>query len=74
MNEEEEIEELENQFPLLAAGAFAAAFQSAQRLNQDVLIAEDGFLINVHPDGSRTVLRAIEKPTPAKVGTRFILR
>lgn len=59
---EKEIDYLEQQIPELAELATRQAFWQTLASGDSVLIAEDGFLIEIRPDGSRTIVGEIEKP------------
>jgi hypothetical protein len=62
MLNEKEVTYLENQIPILAEYATKQAFWQALASGDSVLIAEDGKLIEVFPDGSRIFKKEIEKP------------
>ena len=61
MLNEKEIDFLENQIPILAELATKQAYWHALSSGSSVLIAEDGQLIEVFPDGSRIVRKEIPK-------------
>jgi hypothetical protein len=69
MLNEKEVTYLENQIPILAEYATKQAFWQTLASGDSVLIAENGKLIEVFPDGSRTFRKEIEKPV--KVTQRF---
>ena len=66
---EQELDYLEQQIPILAETATKQAYWQTLALGDKVMIAEDGKLIEVSPDGSRKVIKEIEKPM--KVTQRF---
>jgi hypothetical protein len=59
---EKEITFLEEQIPHLAETATKQAYWRSLAEGDKVMIAEDGKLIEVSPDGSRKVIKEIEKP------------
>ncbi|MEA5460305.1 hypothetical protein VB796_14715 [Arcicella sp. LKC2W] len=61
MNSEQELDFLEQQIPILAEMALQQAYWRTLSLGHKVMIAENGFLIEVSPDGSRTVVKEIAK-------------
>jgi len=69
--EQQDIETLENEFPLKATGAFRAAYLAALKAGNSVLVAIDGHLVRVSPDGSRETIRRIPKPRIIAPGTKF---
>ncbi len=69
MLNEKELNYLEQQIPLLAETATQQAFWQTLASGDKVIIAENGQLIEISPDGSREVVKEIEKPT--KVSKRF---
>jgi hypothetical protein len=69
MLNEQELNYLEQQIPILAETATKQAFWQTLASGDKVMIAEDGKLIEVSPDGTRKVIKEIEKPT--KVTQRF---
>jgi len=62
---------LEQQIPSLAAAATKIAYWKALSSGQSVLEAKDGFLCERHPDGSRVVLKELDKSLSIQPGTRF---
>ena len=71
MLNEKEIDFLENQIPQLAELATKQAYWHALSSGSSVLIAEDGQLIEVFPDGSRIVRKEI--PKRIKTTQRFFI-
>jgi hypothetical protein len=61
-DQEKEIQALEDQFPALAASAFAAARESALSAGHSVVESENGRLYEVFPDGNRVLIKKIAKP------------
>lgn len=59
---EKALDYLEEQIPVLAEMALQKAYWQALASGDSVLIAENGQLIEVKPDGKKTVLKAINKP------------
>ena len=73
-DEENNIEELENQFPALAGAAFAAARKRVLASGNSVLQSEQGHIYEVFPDGRRVFVKDIEPPTPDVPGRRIVIR
>lgn len=69
MLNEQEINYLEQQIPILAETATKQAYWQTLASGDKVMIAENGKLIEVSPDGSRKIIKEIEKPI--KVTQRF---
>jgi hypothetical protein len=69
MLNEQELNYLEQQIPILAETATKQAYWQTLASGDKVMIAEDGKLIEVSPDGSREIIKEIEKPM--KVTQRF---
>lgn len=61
---EKEITFLEEQIPYLAETATKQAYWRCLAEGDKVMIAENGKLIEVSPDGSRKIIKEIEKPIP----------
>ena len=70
MLNEKEMDFLENQIPILAEFATKQAYWHALSAGSSVLIAQDGQLIEVFPDGSRIVRKEI--PKSVKITNRTI--
>ena len=58
---EQELDFLEQQIPILAEMAMQQAYWQTLTSGDKVMIAENGFLIEVSPDGSRRVVKEIGK-------------
>jgi len=58
---EQELDFLEQQIPILAEMAMQQAYWQTLNSGDKVMIAENGFLIEVSPDGSRRVVKEIGK-------------
>jgi hypothetical protein len=69
MLNEQELDYLEQQIPILAETATKQAYWQTLASGDKVMIAEDGKLIEVSPDGSRKIIKEIGKPM--KVTQRF---
>lgn len=61
MLNEKEMDFLENQIPILAEFATKQAYWLSLAAGSSVMIAENGQLIEVFPDGSRIVRKEIPK-------------
>lgn len=72
-DQENEIQRLENQFPLVSGLAFAAARAQVLASGQSVLQSEGGFIYEVFPDGRRVVFKQIEPPTTVTPGSQFAI-
>ena len=59
---EQELDFLEQQIPILAEMATQQAYQQTLASGDKVMIAENGFLVEVSPDGSRRIVKEIGKP------------
>jgi hypothetical protein len=66
---EDELNYLEQQIPIVAESAVKQAYWDTLASGEKVMIAENGQLIEVSPDGTRTVYKEIDKPV--KVNTRL---
>ena len=64
---------LEAHLPELMATATKQAYWQTLASGQSVLIAEDGNLIEVFPDGTKQVVKAIAKPSKGKLFETFTL-
>lgn len=67
---EETLDYLEQQIPSLSAAAVDVAYWEALATGQDVLVSGDGGIFQVFADGTRTLIKATEKPLSVPVGTR----
>lgn len=54
---------IETQIAEAAAGAFAQAREQAFRAKQFVVIAKDGDLVRISPEGERIVIGKVRRPT-----------
>ena len=70
---DQDIQKLESQFPPASGSAFAAARERVLQSGQSVLQAEDGFIYEVFPDGSREVVKRIEPPIKVEVGVVYTI-
>ena len=66
---DQELDFLEQQIPILAETAMRQAYWQTLTSGNSVMIAENGFLVEVSPDGSRKVVKEISEPF--KVTERF---
>ena len=66
---DQELDFLEQQIPILAETAMKQAYWQTLTSGDKVMIAENGFLIEVSSDGSRKVVKEIGKPI--RVTKRF---
>ena len=59
---DQELDFLEQQIPILAETAMKQAYWQTLTSGNSVMIAENGFLVEVSPNGSRKVVKEIGKP------------
>jgi hypothetical protein len=69
--DDEAIDYLEQFIPELAAIATREAYLQALMSGQSVLIADNGQLVEVFPNGTRKVIKKLEPTTKIPVGTKF---
>jgi hypothetical protein len=72
--QENNIEELESQFPALSGVAFAAPRVQALAFGNSVLQSEHGHIYEVFPDGRRVLVKNIEPPTTNIPGRKITIR
>ncbi|HEY1053068.1 MAG TPA: hypothetical protein VGE39_25030 [Prosthecobacter sp.] len=70
---EDEIDQLEREFPAMADEAFAKARAQAFAAGLSVLQAENGFVVRVYPDGRKEKVKEIEPPRQLRRGMIFHL-
>jgi hypothetical protein len=71
---DQEIKQLESQFPSVSGSAFAAAREHVLASGQSVLESDDGVIYEVFPDGRRQVVKKIEPPTQVVSGSILTIR
>ena len=71
--DEQQIEQLELDFPAASGVAFSNAYQQAINASLSVVVSEDGKLFEVFPDGRRQLLKSIAPPVPSQPGQKFII-
>lgn len=71
---DQDIQELESQFPSLSGQAFAAASQHVLASGQSVLQAVGSFVVRVFPDGHTEVVKPIEPPIAVNPGTIYSIQ
>ncbi len=71
---DQDIQQLENQFPAVSGSAFAAARDQVLASGQSVLQSQDDVIYEVFPDGHRVEVKRIEPPIQVKAGSIFIIR
>ena len=69
---EKEITFLEEQIPQLAEYATKQAYWQTLNDGDKVMVAENGNLVEVSPDGSRKIIKEIRKPVKVKQQVFFI--
>ena len=65
---------LEESIPELAEAAVTQAYWRALAAGHSVLKAENGMLIEVHPDGTKKVIKKLAPPTPVEKGLRLEIK
>lgn len=71
---DQDIQQLESQFPAVSGSAFAAARDHALASGQSVLQSDNGVIYEVFPDGRRIRVKQIEPPTPDVYGRKITIR
>lgn len=62
MLNEKQIDFLEKQIPIMAEYATKQAYIETLASGDKVMIAENGSLVEIYPDGSRKIVKEIAKP------------
>jgi hypothetical protein len=70
---EQAIDYIEQHLPELMATATKQAYWQTLASGHSVLIAENGYLIEVFPDGTKKVIKEINKPVPSSFGKSFTI-
>ena len=71
---EQDIQQLESEFPAVSGSAFAAAREHVLESGQSVLQSQDGVIYQVFPDGRKEAVKKIEPPTQVVSGSVFTIR
>jgi len=71
---DQDIQQLEDQFPAVSGSAFAAARQRVLASGQSVLQSQGGTIYEVFPDGHRVAVKQVEPPSYFVSGSVFTLR
>jgi hypothetical protein len=71
---EQELNDLEEQIPELAAKAFKEAYLAALASGSTVLMSEAGNLVEIFPDGRRKIIKPLHPSTPVIRGQKFELK
>jgi hypothetical protein len=71
---DQDIQNLESQFPAASGSAFAAAREQALASGQSVLQSKQGVIYEVFPDGTRKRVKDIEPPTPVMPGRKITIQ
>jgi len=71
---DQDIQQLESQFPAVSGLAFAAARERVLASGQSVLQSQDGTIYEVFPDGRRMAVKQVEPPSHFVIGSLFTLR
>lgn len=72
--DEKSLRFLEECIPELAEGAVTQAYWQALAAGHFVLKSENGMLIEVHPDGTKKVIKKLDPPTPVKKGLKVEIK
>lgn len=70
---EQAIDYLEQHLPELMATATKQAYWQTLASGHSVLIAENGYLVEVFPDGTKKTIKEIGKTQPSKLGKSFTI-
>lgn len=71
---DEEIKQLEDQFPSLSGKAFSAARERVRAAGQTVLQSEGNNLIRLFPNGRKEIVKQLDSPIRVNLGEKFIIR
>jgi hypothetical protein len=71
---DQDIQQLESQFPAISGEAFAAARAQVLASGQSVLQSKDGIIYEFFPDGRQVAVKKIEPPTQFGSGKVFTIR
>jgi hypothetical protein len=71
---DQDIQQLESQFPAVSCSAFAAARAQVLASGQSVLQSQDGVIYEFFPDGRKVPVKKIEPPTQVVYGRKIIIR
>ncbi len=71
---DQDIQQLESQFPAISGAAFAAARDHALASGQSVLQSRDGVIYELFPDGRKVEVKHIEPTTRFVAGQIFTIR
>ncbi len=71
---DQEIQQLESQFPAVSGSAFAAAREQVLQSGQSVLQSENGVIYEVFPGGRRVEVKKIEPPIQFITGSIFTIK
>jgi hypothetical protein len=71
---ERHIEKLESEFPMKACHAFSQAYRAALKKGLSVVVAKDGVIWRVHPDGKRERIESMPKRSGKKYPKRISLK
>ena len=65
---EQDIQKLENQFPLVSGSAFVEARKEALAHGLSVLQSENGVIYEVFPNGYQREVKRVDPPVPVVLG------
>ncbi len=72
--QERQLRELEEEIPLLAGPAFAAARERARLSGQKLIETIDNAIYEISPDGSQQLIRHIGSKVHVSAGTRVRIK
>ena len=64
----------EEEIPDLAVGAIKEAYKATLQARKSVLIADNGVLYEIFPDGTKTPIKPLKSPTPIRRGQTATIR
>ncbi len=70
---EQAIDYIEAHLPGLMATATKQAYWQTLQSGNSALIAENGLLVEVFPDGTKKTIKEIGKPQPSSLGKSFTI-
>jgi hypothetical protein len=72
-DQENNIKQLEAEFPAISGSAFAAARENALASGHSVLQSEDGYIYEVYPNGDRILVKKIDPPISVVSGRKITI-
>lgn len=72
-DDDRNIDYLEMQIPDLSAAAVDVAYWQALATGQTVLVSDEGGIFQVFPDGTRKLIKTMDRPVSVPLGTRMVI-